>query len=111
MKIKCVQTLKHLFNHTDKTISNGYIIALAPRLMEYLHSKSINSLSSESDLQLTIEIINAVESLIRLAEPDKGKYNLLIRLRLCSFKDFQLSIIVKKKMNLIGYNFYSMQSF
>lgn len=70
--MKCVQTLKHLFNHSDKTVSNGYILALAPRLVEYLHLEATKCPNTELELQLSIEVINAVESLIRLAEPDKG---------------------------------------
>ncbi|XP_065200390.1 HEAT repeat-containing protein 5B isoform X2 [Planococcus citri] len=72
VRMKCVQTLKHLFNHSDKTVSNGYILALAPRLVEYLHLEPTKCPNSELELQLSIEVINAVESLIRLAEPDKG---------------------------------------
>lgn len=68
-----MQTLKHLFNHSDKAVANGYILALAPRLVEHLHAESTKCPSTELELQLSIEIINAVESLIRLAEPDKGK--------------------------------------
>jgi len=67
-----VQTLKHLFNHTDKAVSNGYILALAPRLIEHLHSDLSKDPPSDAELQFTVEIINAVESLVRQAEPDKG---------------------------------------
>lgn len=69
-----MQSLKHLFNHSDKTVSNGYILALAPRLIEYLHSDLSKDPSSDAELQFTIEIINAVESLVRQAEPDKGTF-------------------------------------
>lgn len=69
--------MKHLFTHPDKAVSNGYILALAPRLVEYLYSESYRYPSSEDEVQLTIEIISAVETLIRLAEPDKGKQELI----------------------------------
>lgn len=81
-----MQTLKHLFNHSDKAVSNGYILALAPRLIEYLHSDSSKDPASDAELQFTIEIINAVESLVRQAEPDKGTFDVVFLF--CCFGTF-----------------------
>ncbi|KAL1493305.1 hypothetical protein ABEB36_011384 [Hypothenemus hampei] len=69
-KLKCVKTLKSLFAHPDKGVSTPYIHSLAPQLVEFLYSESAKKLSSSEDFSITVETINAVESLIALADPN-----------------------------------------
>ncbi|XP_012280989.1 HEAT repeat-containing protein 5B isoform X2 [Orussus abietinus] len=69
VKLKCVQTLKTIFMHRERTISTPYIHALAPRLVEYLYSDKSKQVNNETELTVTLECISAVEGLISLAEP------------------------------------------
>lgn len=74
MKLKCVQTLKTIFVHPEKSISTPYIHALAPRLVEYLYSEDSKHVENELELSFTLECINTIEALIALAEPNNRKY-------------------------------------
>lgn len=69
VKLKCVQTLKSLFGHNNKTVATSYIRSMAPRLVEFLHSDNATTLETEDDLLVVQETITCVESLIALAEP------------------------------------------
>lgn len=42
--------------------------------MQYLHSDTARKVTSETELALTLESINVVDSLVQLAEPQKSKY-------------------------------------
>ncbi|KAK0176436.1 hypothetical protein PV328_000569 [Microctonus aethiopoides] len=70
VKLKCVQTLKTIFVHPEKSISTPYIHALAPRLVEYLYSEDSKHVENELELSFTLECINTIEALIALAEPN-----------------------------------------
>lgn len=69
VRIKCVQTLHTLFSHSNKAVSSGYIHALAPRIIQYLHSIEVMSLNSELKLQFVLELIYTADSLVKLAQP------------------------------------------
>ncbi|XP_014275349.1 HEAT repeat-containing protein 5B isoform X4 [Halyomorpha halys] len=69
IKLKCVQSLKTIFSSTDRQVCTSYVHALAPRLLELLHSKSSKQVSTDLELNLTLETICALEALIHLAEP------------------------------------------
>ncbi|XP_043289102.1 HEAT repeat-containing protein 5B isoform X2 [Venturia canescens] len=69
VKLKCVQTLKTIFVHPERSISTPYIHALAPRLVEYLYSDKSKQVTSEIELSFTLECISTIEALIALAEP------------------------------------------
>lgn len=73
VQLKCVQTLRSIFSHSDMSVSTPYIHALAPRLVEYLYSDNAKNVSSEAELCVTFEAITTVESLISLAEPQNRK--------------------------------------
>lgn len=75
MRLKCVQTLKSLFAHPDRTVATPYIHTLAPRLVEFLYSDSARNIFSDGELVVTLETIVTVESLIELAEPQNRKYS------------------------------------
>ncbi|XP_066155601.1 HEAT repeat-containing protein 5B isoform X1 [Euwallacea fornicatus] len=68
-KLKCIKTLKSLFAHPEKAVATPYIHSLAPQLVEYLYSEKAKKPSSSEEFYITVETINAVESLIALAEP------------------------------------------
>lgn len=72
--MKCIKTLKSLFSHPEKSVATPYIHSLAPQLVEFLYSEKAKKLSSNEDFRITVEAINAVESLIALAEPHNSKY-------------------------------------
>ncbi|XP_046742187.1 HEAT repeat-containing protein 5B isoform X2 [Diprion similis] len=69
VKLKCIQTLRTIFMHPERSVSTPYIHALAPRLVEYLYSESSKQVSTETQLTLTLESIATIEALISLAEP------------------------------------------
>ncbi|KAK6641234.1 hypothetical protein RUM44_012943 [Polyplax serrata] len=69
VRIKCVETMRRIFLHSDRSVSTPYIHALAPRVIEYLYSEESRQLTSEYQLTLTLESIRTVESLISIAEP------------------------------------------
>ncbi|XP_034942648.1 HEAT repeat-containing protein 5B isoform X2 [Chelonus insularis] len=69
VKLKCVQTLKTIFQHPERSISTPYIHALAPRLVEYLYSDKSKQIQNELELSYTLECVNTIEALITLAEP------------------------------------------
>lgn len=68
-KLKCIKTLKSLFSHPQKAVATPYIHSLAPQLVEFLYSEKSKNMASNEDFCITVETINAVESLIALAEP------------------------------------------
>ncbi|XP_019760374.2 HEAT repeat-containing protein 5B isoform X2 [Dendroctonus ponderosae] len=68
-KLKCIKTLKSLFAHPDKSVATPYIHSLAPQLVEFLYSDQAKQITSNEEFCMTFETINAVESLIALAEP------------------------------------------
>ncbi|XP_075228223.1 HEAT repeat-containing protein 5B isoform X2 [Lycorma delicatula] len=65
---KCVQTLRSIFAHPDRGVSAGYIHALAPRIIEFLHTHAACNPSSDTELLLTIDCIHAVETLTILTD-------------------------------------------
>ncbi|XP_015601934.1 HEAT repeat-containing protein 5B isoform X2 [Cephus cinctus] len=69
VKLKCIQTLKTIFVHPERSISTPYIHALAPRIVEYLYSEKSKQVSNETELSFTLECIGTIEALIALAEP------------------------------------------
>lgn len=73
VRLKCIQTLKSLFIHPDRSVATPYIHALAPRLVEFLYSDSARKIFSQGELSVTSETILTVESLIELAEPQNSK--------------------------------------
>lgn len=73
VKLKCVQTLRTIFQHPDRNIATPYIHALAPRLVEFLYTEGSKQISSETELSLTLEIFQTVEVLVGLAEPKHSK--------------------------------------
>lgn len=74
MKLKCVQTLKTIFIHPERSISTPYIHALAPRLVEYLYSDASKQVTNELELSFTLECIGTIEALIALAEPTNREF-------------------------------------
>lgn len=81
--MKCVQTLRSIFSHSDRSVATPYIHALAPRLVECLYFDTAKQILTESELSVTVETITTVESLIALADPKHRKY--------CSYTLFLLS--------------------
>ncbi|KAK4872023.1 hypothetical protein RN001_016147 [Aquatica leii] len=69
IRLKCVQTLKSIFLHSDRAVATPYIHALAPKLVELLYSGYCHKLNSDTDLSIILETIVTVESLIALTEP------------------------------------------
>uniref|UniRef100_A0A1B6GMZ3 HEAT repeat-containing protein 5A n=1 Tax=Cuerna arida TaxID=1464854 RepID=A0A1B6GMZ3_9HEMI len=69
VQIKCMQTFRSILNHSEASVAAGYIHALAPRVVQYLHSEGARHVGSDLELALTVESLTVVESLVRLAEP------------------------------------------
>ncbi|GFG34432.1 hypothetical protein Cfor_07683, partial [Coptotermes formosanus] len=89
VKLKCVQTMRTIFSTPDRSVATPYIHALAPRLIEFLYSETSKQLTSDAELSLTLESIQTVEALIRLAEP---KHILLLNV------NFSFSVIAGIQM-------------
>ncbi|XP_076643444.1 HEAT repeat-containing protein 5B isoform X1 [Halictus rubicundus] len=68
VRLKCVQTLRTIFLHPERTISTPYIHALAPRLVEYLYSDKSKQVINDVELSFTLECVSTVEALIGLAD-------------------------------------------
>ncbi|XP_014295577.1 HEAT repeat-containing protein 5B isoform X2 [Microplitis demolitor] len=68
VRLKCVQTLKTIFLHPDRSISTPYIHALAPRIVEYLYSDQSKQVENDLELSFTLECISTIEALIALTE-------------------------------------------
>uniref|UniRef100_A0A034VSR0 HEAT repeat-containing protein 5A n=1 Tax=Bactrocera dorsalis TaxID=27457 RepID=A0A034VSR0_BACDO len=69
VKLKCLQTTRSIFAKADLKISTPYIHALAPRIIEGLYAEAAKTPRTDMDLQITLESILTVETLIELAEP------------------------------------------
>jgi hypothetical protein len=77
VRVKCVQTLRSIFQHPDKSVSSAYILALAPRIIEYLHSDESRNIATDMELQYTLECIYTVEALVKLCDP-KHRVEMLV---------------------------------
>lgn len=73
VKLKCIQTTRSIFAKADLKISTPYIHALAPRIIEGLYAEAAKTPRTDMDLQITLESILTVETLIELAEPQNRK--------------------------------------
>nr|CAD7195140.1 unnamed protein product [Timema douglasi] len=73
VKLKCVQTVRTIFAHSDRNVATPYIHALAPRIIEFLYTDASRLPVSDAQLSLTLESIHTVETLITLAEPKHSK--------------------------------------
>lgn len=74
IRLKCIQTLRSIFSHSDRTVATPYIHTLAPRLVEFLYTDNARNVLCDGELSVTLETIITVESLITLAEPQNRKY-------------------------------------
>jgi hypothetical protein len=74
VRLKCVQTIKSIYINADLKVSTPYIHALAPRIIEHLHSEEARNPKDEIELAVTTESITTIDSLISLAEPQNRKY-------------------------------------
>ncbi|GLH08860.1 HEAT repeat-containing protein 5B [Gryllus bimaculatus] len=68
VRLKCVQTLRAIFTHSDRCVAVPYIQALAPHLLHFLCTMCNKEVSSESELLLILESIQCMESLVLIAE-------------------------------------------
>jgi HEAT repeat-containing protein 5 len=73
VRLKCVQTMRSIFVNADLKVATPYIHALAPRLIENLHSDNVKLVTNDTELALVLESITTVEALIGLAEPQNSK--------------------------------------
>lgn len=73
VKLKCIQTIRSIFARADLKISTPYIHTLAPRIIEVLYVETASQPRSELELQILLESILTVETLIELAEPQNRK--------------------------------------
>ncbi|XP_076463435.1 HEAT repeat-containing protein 5B-like isoform X2 [Babylonia areolata] len=72
VRLKCVQSFVSILQHPDRQVAPPYIHGLAPRMMEHLHATAGSaSPPSDNDLQLTLEELGMMETLVALAEDNK----------------------------------------
>lgn len=74
MRIKCIETMRRIFAHPDRSVATPYIHALAPRVIEYLYTEQSRRVTSDAELNLTLESIRTVDTLISIAEPKHSKF-------------------------------------
>jgi HEAT repeat-containing protein 5 len=65
--------MRSIFLNADLKVATPYIHALAPRLIENLHSDNVKLMTNDTELALILESITTVEALIGLAEPQNSK--------------------------------------
>ncbi|XP_076321914.1 HEAT repeat-containing protein 5B isoform X4 [Tachypleus tridentatus] len=75
VQLKCVQTLRSMFQHPDRSIATPYIHALAPRVVEILVqlTADLTTQSTVTDRQFSLatECLNCLDTLVTLASSDK----------------------------------------
>ncbi|KAL0275721.1 UNVERIFIED_CONTAM: hypothetical protein PYX00_003499 [Menopon gallinae] len=69
VRVICVETMRRILSHPDRSVATPYIHALAPRVIEYLHKEESRRVTSDDQLELTLESIETVDTLVSLAEP------------------------------------------
>lgn len=74
VQIKCMQTFRSILGHSAANVSAGFIHALAPKVLQYLHSEKARQVTTDADLTLVVESLGVVEALVRLAEPQHRTY-------------------------------------
>ncbi|CAN7999924.1 unnamed protein product [Ixodes hexagonus] len=85
VQLWCIQTLRSIFQHQDKTVSTPYIHSLGPRVVETLVRCAEDLMSmpgntgGSSDLRLNIalECLQTLESLL-IAAPSEGKAHMML---------------------------------
>lgn len=80
-----MQTFKSILSHTDGSVAAGYIHALAPKVLQFLHSEQAQRVASPSDLALSVESLNVLETLVQLAEPQHSKISEFAILNLAQY--------------------------
>lgn len=75
VKLKCIQTMRSIFVNADLMAATPYIHALAPRVIEGLYAADAKHPKNELELNITLESITTVETLISLAEPQNRKFH------------------------------------
>lgn len=74
VKLKCIQTMRSIFVNSDLKVATPYIHALAPRVIEGLYAADAKHPKDDVELNIILESITTVETLIALAEPKNRKY-------------------------------------
>uniref|UniRef100_A0A1A9X2M8 HEAT repeat-containing protein 5A n=1 Tax=Glossina brevipalpis TaxID=37001 RepID=A0A1A9X2M8_9MUSC len=69
VKLRCIQTTQSIFSKAEAKISTPYVHALAPRIIEGLYLDTTKQPRTEIELQIVLESVMTVETLIDLAEP------------------------------------------
>lgn len=68
VRLKCLQTLRSLFAHPERSVATPYIHMLAPRVMENLYAEESKTPRSDVQLAIVLESIQIVDTLIALTE-------------------------------------------
>ncbi|XP_037078584.1 HEAT repeat-containing protein 5B-like [Pollicipes pollicipes] len=69
VRFHCVRTVRSIFAHADRAVSTPYIQALAPRLLQQLHVSAGAAPPSELELQLQLEQLGCLETLVTVCDP------------------------------------------
>uniref|UniRef100_A0A6B0VFZ6 HEAT repeat-containing protein 5A n=2 Tax=Ixodes ricinus TaxID=34613 RepID=A0A6B0VFZ6_IXORI len=85
VQLWCIQTLRSIFQHQDRTVSTPYIHSLGPRVVETLVrcaedlASAPGDTGGSSDLRLSValECLQTLESLL-IAAPSEGKAHMML---------------------------------
>ncbi|CAG2165004.1 unnamed protein product, partial [Oppiella nova] len=81
VQLKCIQTIRAIFEHSNSKVSVPYIHILAPRMIEVLNNLvkyiKTNDIISQMECEIVLELFQTLEVLIEMAQQDK-KANILI---------------------------------
>lgn len=69
-----MQTFRSILNEADSSVAAGFIHALAPLVLQFLHSEQARRVTSSLEMALTVECLAVVETLVSLADPQHRKY-------------------------------------
>lgn len=83
----CVETMRRILAHPDRSVATPYIHALAPRVIEYLHKEESRRITSDDQLELTLESIETVDTLVSLAEPKNSEFRFYFKCILISYDE------------------------
>lgn len=96
---KCVHSLISILQHPDRQVAPPYIQGLAPRMIEHLHaSAALTTLTSDLDVNLLLEELCMMETLVALAEDNKRNYHFFFTFQII-FAGFTFA------MEIIGLHF------
>ncbi|XP_054152943.1 HEAT repeat-containing protein 5B-like isoform X2 [Oppia nitens] len=109
VQLKCIQTIRTIFEHNNHNVSVPYIHILAPRMIELLNNlvKQIKLITcvSQMESQIILELFASLEVLLEIASNDKKAniLNIYLPLMLNILSDDNISRLKEYRRTLHNY--------